>query len=59
MEVRPRVKIENVVASVFVNQPINLKKVLENFPNAEYDSKRFPGLVFKLKKPKTAILVFS
>jgi len=59
MEVKPRIKIENVVASVFVNQPINLKKVLEKFPNAEYDSKRFPGLVFKLKKPKTAILVFS
>lgn len=59
MEQKPYVKIENVVASVFVNQPIDLKKVLEKFPNTEYDSKRFPGLVFKLKSPKTAILVFS
>lgn len=59
VEVKPFIRIENVVASVIVNQPINLKKVLEKFPYAEYDSKRFPGLVFKLKKPKTAILVFS
>jgi transcription initiation factor TFIID TATA-box-binding protein len=25
----------------------------------EYNPKRFPGLVFRLKKPKTAILIFS
>jgi transcription initiation factor TFIID TATA-box-binding protein len=55
----PEVKIENVVASVTLDQRIDLKKILEKFPHTEYDPKRFPGLIYKLKKPKTAILVFS
>lgn len=56
---KPEVKIENVVASVMVNQQINLRKILEKFHHAEYDPRRFPGLVFKLKEPKTAILIFG
>jgi len=55
----PEVKIENVVASVTLDQKIDLKKILEKFPHTEYDPKRFPGLIYKLKEPKTAILVFS
>ncbi len=58
-EFEPEVKIENVVASVTLDQRIDLKKILEKFPHTEYDPKRFPGLIYKLKKPKTAILVFS
>lgn len=56
---RPEVKIENVVASVTIDQQINLRKILEKFHHAEYDPRRFPGLVFKLKDPKTAILIFG
>jgi len=56
---KPEIKIENVVASVAVDQPINLRKILEKFHHAEYDPRRFPGLVFKLKDPKTAILIFG
>ncbi|MFQ5711000.1 MAG: TATA-box-binding protein [Candidatus Geothermarchaeales archaeon] len=55
----PDVKIENVVASVIIDQSISLKKILERFPHTEYDPKRFPGLIYKLKQPKTAILIFS
>ncbi|NIM46486.1 MAG: DUF3378 domain-containing protein [Nitrososphaeria archaeon] len=53
------VRIENVVASVIIDQNISLKKILEKFPHTEYDPKRFPGLIYKLKQPKTAILIFS
>ena len=28
-------------------------------PNVEFDPEQFPGLVYRLKKPKTATLVFS
>jgi len=56
---KPDIKIENVVASVSVNQQINLRKILEKFHHTEYDPRRFPGLVFKLKDPKTAILIFG
>jgi TATA-box binding protein (TBP) (component of TFIID and TFIIIB) len=29
------------------------------FPHVEYNPKRFPGLVFKLKRPEMATLSFS
>ena len=55
----PEFKVENVVASVTLDQRIDLKKILEKFPHTEYNPKRFPGLIYKLKSPKTAILVFG
>jgi len=32
---------------------------MKTFANVEYRPKRFPGLVFRLKRPKTATLIFS
>jgi transcription initiation factor TFIID TATA-box-binding protein len=53
------IEIQNVVATATLNQKFNLHEILHTFPNAEYRPKRFPGLVFRLKRPKTAILIFS
>ena len=53
------VEIVNVVASVTLNQKFNLLDIMKVFRNVEYNPKRFPGLVFRLKKPKTATLIFS
>ena len=53
------VKIQNVVASVTLDQKINLLDIIKAFRNVEYRPKQFPGLVFRLKKPKTATLIFS
>jgi transcription initiation factor TFIID TATA-box-binding protein len=59
----PRVKaiinIENVVASATLNQDIDLNSVVKAFPSVEYRPEQFPGLVFRLKKPKTATLIFG
>ncbi|RLE75273.1 MAG: hypothetical protein DRJ39_03410 [Thermoprotei archaeon] len=33
---KPTFKIENVVASVTLNQTLNLEKIAERVPNAEY-----------------------
>jgi transcription initiation factor TFIID TATA-box-binding protein len=54
-----KITIENVVASASLNQKINLDAVVKSYPGVEYRPKRFPGLVFKLKRPKTATLIFS
>jgi len=54
--------IQNVVATATLNQKFNLLDILKTFMptrNVEYRPKRFPGLVFRLKRPKTAILIFS
>ena len=53
------INIVNVVASVTLDQKINLLDILKVFRNVEYNPKRFPGLVFRLKRPKTATLIFS
>ncbi len=56
--VKASIRIENVVASATLNQKIDLKAIVKGNPLVEYNPKRFPGLVFRLKKPKTAILIF-
>jgi transcription initiation factor TFIID TATA-box-binding protein len=53
------IKIQNIVASVSLNQKIDLQEIVEKFPQTEYNPSVFPGLVFRLKKPKTATLIFG
>jgi len=58
-KVEPIIKIENIVASATVKHKIELNSVVKAFPDAEYRPGRFPGLVFRLKKPKTSTLIFG
>ncbi len=53
------VKIENVVASATLNQRVDLNAVVKGYPGVEYRPEQFPGLVFRLKRPKTATLIFN
>jgi transcription initiation factor TFIID TATA-box-binding protein len=53
------VSIENVVASASINQRVDLNEITKKFVDVEYHPETFPGLVFRLKVPKTATLVFS
>lgn len=52
------VRVVNVVATATFPQEIDLFSVTKAFPSAEYRPRQFPGLVFRLKKPKTATLIF-
>jgi transcription initiation factor TFIID TATA-box-binding protein len=53
------VNIENVVASATLNQKVDLNSVVNSYPGVEYRPEQFPGLVFRLKRPKTATLIFN
>ena len=53
------ISIENVVASATLDQKIDLLAIMKVFRNVEYRPKQFPGLVFRLKRPKTATLIFG
>jgi transcription initiation factor TFIID TATA-box-binding protein len=53
------VNIQNVVASATLNQKVDLNAVVKSFPGVDYRPQQFPGLVFRLKRPKTATLIFS
>ncbi len=53
------VTIQNVVASASLDQRFDLNAIVRLSPGADYRPDRFPGLVYRLKKPKTATLIFS
>ena len=51
--------IVNVVATAALKQDIDLGSIIRVFPAVQYQPEVFPGLVYRLKKPKTATLIFS
>lgn len=57
-KVEVKVKIVNVVASAALGQKVNLNSIIRSFSSAGYPSKQFPGIVLRLRKPKTAFLIF-
>jgi transcription initiation factor TFIID TATA-box-binding protein len=53
------INIENVVATAAIKQEVDLGSVVKAFPEVQYRPEVFPGLVYRLKQPKTATLIFS
>ncbi len=52
-------KIQNIVATTDLGKPVPLTKLARTQPNTEYNPETFPGLVLRIKEPKSAVLVFS
>jgi transcription initiation factor TFIID TATA-box-binding protein len=52
-------KIQNIVATTSLGKPIPLTKLARTQLNTEYNPETFPGLVLRVKEPKSAVLVFS
>ncbi|HOV68035.1 MAG TPA: TATA-box-binding protein [Methanoregulaceae archaeon] len=52
-------KIENIVASGVIADSIDLADVSQRIPACELNTKRFPGAVFRIERPKIASLIFS
>jgi transcription initiation factor TFIID TATA-box-binding protein len=53
------INVENVVASANLNQNIDLESIARTFPAVQYKPDQFPGLVYRLRKPDVATLIFS
>lgn len=53
------IKIENIVASTKLADSFDLNLIVEKFPFAEYNKKKFPGLVYRVSNPKAAFLIFT
>ncbi|MBU1135978.1 MAG: TATA-box-binding protein [Nanoarchaeota archaeon] len=56
---RTNLKVQNIVATTSLNVPVSLTKLARSQSNTEYNPETFPGLVLRIKKPKSAVLVFS
>ncbi|MEK6974268.1 MAG: TATA-box-binding protein [Nanoarchaeota archaeon] len=57
--VKKEIKIQNIVASTSLEHDIPLIKLAEALPNTEYNPEQFPGLVMRIREPKTSALIFS
>lgn len=57
--VKDSLKIQNIVATTSLGKDIPLTKLAKTLSNTEYNPEQFPGLVLRVKKPKSAVLVFS
>lgn len=52
-------KVQNIVATSSLGKPVSLTKLARSRSNTEYNPEQFPGLVLRIKEPKSAVLVFS
>ncbi|MFC1786874.1 TATA-box-binding protein [Halobacteriota archaeon] len=53
------IKVENVVANARFADKFDLTLIESKLEGAVYDKSKFPGLVYRLKQPKAAFLIFS
>ena len=53
------VAIVNIVVSTSLEHDIPLEKMAATLSNTEYNPEQFPGLVIRIKDPKTSALIFS
>jgi transcription initiation factor TFIID TATA-box-binding protein len=59
MAVKKEVRIVNMVATASLERAIPLVKLAEALPNTEYNPEQFPGLVMRIREPKSTALIFS
>jgi transcription initiation factor TFIID TATA-box-binding protein len=53
------IEIVNIVVSTALEHDIPLEKMAATLANTEYNPEQFPGLVLRIKEPKTSALIFS
>ncbi|NIO81766.1 MAG: TATA-box-binding protein [Candidatus Aminicenantes bacterium] len=58
VKTEPKVKIQNIVASVDFGRKFDLEHISRSFENTEYEPEVFPGLVFRLYNPQAVLLLF-
>jgi len=52
-------KVQNIVATTSLGKSVSLTQLAKTQSNTEYNPEQFPGLVLRIKEPKSAVLVFS
>lgn len=59
VKVKPKLTIQNIVASGEINVRLNLDKLSFMLENTEYEPEQFPGLVYKISNPSATFLLFG
>lgn len=56
---KKEIEVVNIVVSSALEHDIPLEKMAATLSNTEYNPEQFPGLVLRIKEPKTSALIFS
>lgn len=59
MHMKSTIDIVNVVASTKLADAFDLPKIEAELEDADYNKEKFPGLVYRVKAPKAAFLIFT
>ena len=52
-------RIENLVVTSALGDSLDLEAIARRLDGTEYDPHRFPGLLYRLREPKTTTLLFK
>lgn len=52
-------QLQNIVSTVNLGCPLDLKKIALHARNAEYNPKRFAAVIMRIRDPRTTALIFS
>ncbi len=56
---KPTFRVENMVASAALDMDLDLYAIAYKVHDVEYEPEQFPGAIFKLKEPKSSLLLFK
>ena len=56
---KKEISVVNIVVSSSLEHAVPLEKMAATLSNTEYNPEQFPGLVIRIKEPKTSALIFS
>ncbi|WP_440059810.1 TATA-box-binding protein [Thermogladius sp. 4427co] len=56
---RPRIQIQNIVASGDIGALVNLEKAAYMLEESMYEPEQFPGLIHRMREPRVVLLIFS
>ena len=56
---KPEVKIENIVATVILQNQLDLNLIETKIQDVDYNPDQFPGLVYRLESPRVTVLIFK
>jgi transcription initiation factor TFIID TATA-box-binding protein len=59
VHMKSTIDIVNVVASTKLADAFDLPKIETELEGAEYNKEKFPGLIYRVKAPKAAFLIFT
>jgi len=60
IKIKPKIRVENIVASSDIDMKLDLNEIAIKLNNVEYEPEQFPGLVFKINdETQATFLIFG